>query len=616
MYAIELALVYAHVLFLPGALVLTHTPLAPIEKSVFAVPLSLGINFFLVVLLVLCGCFQQPVLISIILLEILVFATLVSRSSSSRPRRRDAVRGAIILPAILVLCFLFWSKLTTAFGHVFEHGDSVLSWNRWALEWAAGIVPSFTMNYPQLVPATWATIYVALNEPLQMFARGLAPLFALLASLLVLLLCVSRSKPAFAIAAFAQAVATFAFLGPWLDDGYAETAVLLFSAATLYPILSLRPTSTGVDIRNHVLFSLFAAVSVANTKQAGLYLILIHPILVSTLLLDAGLLPLLPIRRYLAAWAVAVILLVLPWYVVQHWEIRSGIERDIAAYLVGAGGWHGEQSFVERFAKGWHLLARTLNGFWIWLVATGLLLSLFAKQARGLTLIITGPFALIWASSFNYDTRNLALLLPAASIAVVQGYAALVGAIGPLDRAFADRVQRVAQLTFPTPPRRYTSPIGASISLAALLLLPGEEQLISRQAQQGRELGSPGANKIIYGLADDGLLSKPLVTNYRWAEALPGLEETIIPFYRHIDFRQTPVPSEIFADLNSLERYLAAKTTRDQDLLLIRNVAPYAVPEDVFTGIRAGADAGRYRIRAQSDRFLLVRPLWLHRDGY
>jgi hypothetical protein len=66
-------------------------------------------------------------------------------------------------------------------GTVFSSWDAVVSWNQWAIAWAASQVPMYTRFYPQLIPANWSITYVLLGTTeIQFFAKSIMPLFALL----------------------------------------------------------------------------------------------------------------------------------------------------------------------------------------------------------------------------------------------------------------------------------------------------------------------------------------------------------------------------------------------------------------------------------------------------
>jgi hypothetical protein len=47
---------------------------------------------------------------------------------------------------------------------VFTTNDAVLSWNRWALSWAADEAPERTVMYPQLVPSLYAVVYLLTGD--------------------------------------------------------------------------------------------------------------------------------------------------------------------------------------------------------------------------------------------------------------------------------------------------------------------------------------------------------------------------------------------------------------------------------------------------------------------
>jgi len=607
-YPFALALVYAHIFFLPGALVLyamreREPAFAPL---LLAIPLSVAINFYLIVLLVATGTLGQPLLLSIIAVELCLVLVL---ARGLRPVGADAGAAYLQLLFLAAATAVFAPSLAAAFGQVFQQNDAVLSWNRWAASWSAGQFPTFTMTYPQLVPVTWATVYTALGEPLEFFARGLGPVFAVLSAVFIMSLGVIRARPAFAVAAAVNIYLTFLFLGPWLDDGYAETATMFMSIAALYPLLLLTPESGDAVVRRAALLSLFLATAVAHTKQAGVYLLVCHPLAFWLVLRELGLWRRNIFTGYLVWFALASSALVLPWYGLKQWQIAQGSERDIASYLVGAGGLHGDMSIYQRLAKGLALLWATLGSLGSWLIIIGLAAAALLNVNRWLIVVVICPFILQWAISFNYDTRNLALIIPALSIASVQGYAAVLRYLFAHVEVSRWRARRrLFQPWRPTArPALYATL--AVMVFSALALAPSRATLRDIQLSQMKDRGFAGANAVACELSDRGLLAERFLTNDRWLEALPCVSGRFDPFYRHTDYHHFSEPAAIFADLNHLEAYLRTRRGDLKQILLVRDATPYAISDSLFAELAEAAAGGHYRMLAAGADYLLVEPV-------
>ena len=64
------------------------------------------------------------------------------------PLRRVLWAAAMVVIAGFALASL------AQFGQIFQQWDAVISWNRWAIDWSANRLPTFTSLYPQLLPRT------------------------------------------------------------------------------------------------------------------------------------------------------------------------------------------------------------------------------------------------------------------------------------------------------------------------------------------------------------------------------------------------------------------------------------------------------------------------------
>ncbi len=170
--------------FLPGYLILRFLRLGGglIAGSVMSFGLSLVANYLLVAGLVVLGVYRPVVVYAIFAGELMVWFWLDGRRMQSplsdvisllysqartffreielaSPIRSRWLRLTIIAAAIFVACGFAASGLTE-FGRIFQQWDAVVSWNRWAVEWAANRPPQLTSYYPQLLPSNISLSYV------------------------------------------------------------------------------------------------------------------------------------------------------------------------------------------------------------------------------------------------------------------------------------------------------------------------------------------------------------------------------------------------------------------------------------------------------------------------
>src|SRR5204863_9978155 len=122
----------------------------------------------------------------------------------------------------------------------------VLSWDRWAMEWAGNRL-SRTGLYPQLLPTNWSLTYVMLgNTDVKMFAKAIMPLFTLATLLLFLDLFHKTGRLTWLLGLSCYAfLLWFVFPPVFLASGYAETANAFFAFLTMHAFLQRSPLDPG-----------------------------------------------------------------------------------------------------------------------------------------------------------------------------------------------------------------------------------------------------------------------------------------------------------------------------------------------------------------------------------
>ncbi|MGH8574150.1 MAG: hypothetical protein ACREX8_16475, partial [Gammaproteobacteria bacterium] len=162
-------------LVLPGLLLhrLLGLRLRGLEWAVGIAVLSLIGNYVL-----MHGLMVAP-LLRTVHLPWIVAAEAVALGIAYRDRLRDTVTVPLVgLGLTLVGLALLASLVGPDLPSVFTTNDAVLSWNRWALSWAADEAPKRTVMYPQLVPILYAVVYVLVGDPtLQVLSKPVAIAF-------------------------------------------------------------------------------------------------------------------------------------------------------------------------------------------------------------------------------------------------------------------------------------------------------------------------------------------------------------------------------------------------------------------------------------------------------
>lgn len=486
-----------------------------VQTAVFSFGLSLLINHFLVVGLVLVGAFTRPALLGILALEavaaILLFARAPRRAA---PRlgvlahwRRARAEGPTGLPAAVAVALASFALLLLfvprSFGSVFVLWDAIVSWNRWAADWASGLLPAWTMHYPQLIPTNWALVYVFQGSDVQFVPHGLMALFPLATLALLIDLGLRRREPAFLLAAPIYAGLLVGLLGRWIGSGHVDIPLAFFALLAVSPLWW---DEAPEGSRRWVAMGL-AVAGCALTKQGGLYLAAVLPALVAwTRPADAR-----PGRLH-AALTVAGLALVLvgPWYGWVEWQVAAGMEGNEATRTMDEI--HGDKGPLERAVGGFDQWREALTPalFFPFLGLIGL--SLTRPEARLTTLAIALPYAALWAGFLSYDLRNVALALPFLAIAAGSGLAVLT--------------ERLA-LRWPRPAPAAMAALAAVPLVAALAALPDSRGGEGAHDEQRLRLGHADLNARLQRYAAEPGFDGSILSNYRYLPNLPGFRDRV-----------------------------------------------------------------------------------------
>ncbi len=408
------AAAFLQVAFLPGYLLLVKLGIertGRIQTLLRAFAASLIINWILVFALTLAGIYRPPVVWAVFLLECAWLVRHQWREKGPEDvlglGRLEPLRaGPLLFQAAFVLAL---ASAVTLAGYVLQNTDAVItewdavvSWNRWALDWAANRLPAQTQHYPQLVPASWSVLYVfAKDTTVQAPVRMLQAFYPLAIVLTFLDLGLRQRSARILLAAPVWAVCVHLMAAPWnvvpdvLSSGWVDIPVSFFGLLAIV-------TSLYGDERDRWL-ALFFAIGAALTKQAGICVL-------AFVWIDA--LVKVRSRRFALGSAALVAGLFASWYVMKEVQIQLGLDASEVASVTRAV--HFGRGPLERVAYAGVLLGRIpylgLLGIPGLLGAGALtLLSLRDARQRVVVLGLVLPFIVIWTFLYSYDTRNLSL---------------------------------------------------------------------------------------------------------------------------------------------------------------------------------------------------------------
>lgn len=527
------------IVFLPGYIVARSLHLdrdGAIKTWLLAFPLSLVINHFMVVALVVAHAYTIAAVYFIFGVELLLLtwmelagtgaaaadlwardreriARLLSHADQRKIAERRIARAAMI--SALFTIFIYLHRFSSS-GHIFTAWDAVVSWNRWAVEWYQNKFPTWMFQYPQLLPTNMSLTYAFMGDAsVQLFAKMIMPLFPL-----TILLAIGdlglRLKHFGLILSITTTAALLLWLaGDSMDSGLADLPMASMAFAALYMLLLSKTTANDAERRKALVIGAVLAGGAALTKQPGICLVLAYPVL-AFLLAGPEKGSSIAIRAKSAAILYATSAIVIaPWYLFV-W--LSGIGANNLQYLA-SGTVHGGRSGMERMNFALGSIADHLGRLWTYLlVPLGLIFGAADRTWRWLLIGIVAPWFFAWVMLFSYDMRNLALAIPFAGVITGVGlYDLCRMCVEKLPWSFIKARWRVVMPA-----------LAAMAVLAAIVVYP-DDRLIRHQIELQKLIGYQRVNNALYEYEQSKGFSGKIATRYQFLGYLPGLKQYYVP---------------------------------------------------------------------------------------
>lgn len=524
------------IVFLPGFLVTRMLKVNDglIKTWILSFTLSLIINHFLVMILVLFKIYCGTTVYIIFGVEVGLVGWLV-RNDVGKPIRvvlggdgqriKDlvteitrvelfwqAVKWFLVFLATATLVF-FVLKLWEGVGTIFYRADPVCSWNMWAVRWYQNSFPVGTMHYPQLLPTNWSLTYVFIGSTLQFFAKGIMALFPLSILFISLDLALRSGKIGYIIGISATGALLCVVLGVVIQSGHADVPVAFLTLAAIYMLLISQFTASAREVRKNLLLGAVFCAGSALTKQAGLYIVLVYPLLSYILVLRPrkGL-----IAKKKAGQVLVVIVilvgLVAPWYVNKELQIRKGLDWSEITDLTSKI--HKGRSFGERLVRSLKWAEPKIGGLMLYIILPmSLFLSALDRSWRWILVLVTLPFFFLWALFWGYDIRNIAVSIP------LIGMGAGIG----LENAVIDR-KGFLKLWEKLVPVRISLVLTIVIGVCLVLGSRFDEgMLIDKQLLERKRIGDQHLNNILYKYHNKFRIEKKIISNYPQLAFLPEI---------------------------------------------------------------------------------------------
>lgn len=423
-------------------------------------------------------------------------------------RSQKAVHYVFMLFTLIALLLAFdrmgwlFGLFRDNLGTVFDGWDAVFSYNRWAEVWFSGRIPLDSRFYPQLVPINWSLTYVFIGEStVQLFAKSIMPLFMLGIFLQLFDLGITFKQPGFFVAIILVRALLLRFIHTGIHNGLVDVAVAFFALLPFYTLMKAQAVKTETEKQILWILGFFLAAAAAVTKQPGVLIFVLYPLLVYILLLRPTygnwLNP--QLWRKVLIWGTLAALIPTLWYGFKLVLISQGI--DVSEVLDNAG--FTAQSYGNVGLGSQIIQAlRKLNTYLILFPLILCALPWLPISVRWLVALFVLPFPIVWAVMASYDMRNLALVAPAL---------ALAGGLS-MEVIFRFLLQLLALVKI----EKWTSILIPTVSLVGLLVLAyhyTDYRIRVEDTTARQEVFSPSLNRELRHLFSDEP-NALILTNY------------------------------------------------------------------------------------------------------
>ena len=595
----------AQSLFIPGLIIFKwiEVKLGFLQKLIYVIVLSLIVGYYEVFVLTILRLYQQQIVVAIFLLEFVLviwlyrsvfkmsvgevlefywdrLVTSMRRLVSLLDLNNDLPVGRFVYAVFslgvisLALIGIGWAfkVFTSNIGSVFNSWDAVVSWNRWAISWADGIIPLNTRNYPQLMPMHWSLTYVFMaNTGVQFFAKVLTLPFAFLTLLMFFDLGMQTRKMGFFVGIVIAYLLLKKLIGAYLTNGYIDGAMTFIAFVPVYTLIKASYLENEKE-RNKILWLGFIfAGSAALVKQPGIYIFITYPFLVYL-----GVLRYFPSENPKALYKtfffmfIASSLVALPWYIYKQIAFLGGLDRPelFENAIVAANTYKNIGLFAQMRD------ALSMFGWYFWLFPVVMVGVIFFQPVyRWLVLFIVLPYPLLWSWAASYDTRNLSVALPV--LGLTAGLA--------IDQIFQFALKLFRPLAFNRWKLFVAPPLFLILILALNYFLPASHLMVSQVALQ-KQLFSAQKNDLIYKLMSKEPAGTHVLTNYPILY-LPGLENV-----------------QVYSDYNDYNAFLSMVADPSIKYLL----APHSIAP-IETYLNKKIDTGEYQLLFENSEWRYYR---------
>lgn len=556
--------------FIPGFLLLRILKLSEgyLATVLLSFGLSLSINYYIVFILTASHIYNRWSLFAIVIFEVVLLILSTKRETYQKliaknkipfswinPRKSLAIISflsrqpilllfsqVIAISAVIYLIY-YYMYVDLAPKTVFSAWDAVISWNRWALDWYHNSLPFHTWEYPQLLPANVSLTYVFINNSVvQLFAKSMFYIFPIAMVACLWDLGNQRKDEGYFWAILFLVIFTIVIFSGLGVSGFADIPVACMVLLAVYPLLLANSTTLRDSHAKKIIVGSIICGAATITKQAGIYLAVVYPILIYLSLNMNSSIKKTDYFKVILTSVLMILFYLVPWYTYKLIQIHMGIDNSAAIPLLQGYAYSSiaHPTLYQKLDIAISvLLLSYFNKHFLYLVSLLFIVgSLINRVGRSLSLLLVIPMFLMWAIYFSYDPRNIAFIIPFLSIILGFGLAYLLSLFVRLEK-----IALILTKTFIFIPSKnmvyfFLERCYLSAAIVFFVMLStglyfinktySSQRILSHQDYFQRQIGNPKLDSLLYAYFRNNPLQGKILTNYPLAYYLPMLGEHCI----------------------------------------------------------------------------------------
>lgn len=527
-------------IFIPGYIVFNLFKIKTniVRKFIFIFSLSLISNYLIVFFLTSISLYKAKVIYGIILIELL-YLIFLKRKKNKQQKNSIKIQNlnnfwkkqipnkkiALIIALTSTLWVFFIFIKNAIFFNVFIRWDAIVSWNRWALDWYSNILPQQTMHYPQLIPANWSISYIILGQPIQFIPKTIMPLFTLFILLLFWDLGINKKNYGYIWAIPATTLFIRHAMGETIESGLIDLPVAFMTFCSIASILFAQEITNINLTKKYLILGSIISAGALVTKQAGIIIVIIYPILMFTLIKQ---LKTKKKIKILIIHLINILVIASPFYIYKKIQIMNnldGSEINTVTNTIYKGStliqrfiysikiflsynivFLGEHAVIKN--KSLHIFTGSILGI---LYSILIWFSLKNKTFKLLFFSMFLPYSIFWALFLCYDFRNYAIAIPLYGLSLGLGINYLIKKLW--EKKFNIKIIKVKPIII----------LVATIGLLYLNSKTSSIELLKKQNNEILKIGKYKLNKKLKQYNSKKTIHGNIMTNYA------RIDQTLFP---------------------------------------------------------------------------------------